>query len=63
MHHEKYCPTDISTGNAYYAKKDIIETNNIITGILAKGYPYFSLNMIPESKPVQYSSRMVEQGE
>jgi len=56
-------PTYISTDDANYVRKDIIETNNIITGILAKGYPCFSLNIIPESKPVQYSSRMIEQGE
>jgi divalent metal cation (Fe/Co/Zn/Cd) transporter len=52
----------ISTDETYYTKKDIIETKNKISGILSKDHPYLSLDMIPESNPVQESSIITEQG-
>jgi len=52
----------ISTDETYYTRKDIIETKNKITGILSKDHPYLSLDMIPESNPIQESPGMVDQG-
>ncbi len=53
----------ISTDETYYSRKDIIETKNKITGILAKDYPYLSLDMIPEGNPIQGSLKMIEIGD
>ncbi|AOY78470.1 hypothetical protein BJL90_19645 [Clostridium formicaceticum] len=43
----------ISTDEAVYPRKDIIETKDKITGILSKDHPYLSLDIIPEGKPIQ----------
>ena len=38
----------ISTDEAFYSRKDIIETKDRITSILSKEHPHLSLDMIPE---------------
>ncbi len=50
----------ISTDEASYTKKDIIDTKNKIRLILSKDHPYLSVDMIPEGNPVPESSRTRE---
>ena len=50
----------VSTDQAFYTKKDIIDAKATITGILKVDHPHLSVDIIPEGTPIIESSNIRE---